>query len=257
MIRLPDPQRRRATAAYEHADRLTRQVPAAAYDEMDRMRRERPAEWPDWCLVPMAAAVAVAGGMNAGALAALYAWRYTRSVYMIEPSLYRRVTQQVPDALSLEQMIDLPEWCVYIPDASPAGDEWPGAGLWAHLEHDVNTGRPELRLLLDRGVNDWRELEPVLVYLDRDTLTEAVADMRATALATLDGALGPNVRGGTLDADAATVADRLDPLIALVAYLARPEADITAAYRNADHPARSSRRVRDRQVWAVGYTVDQ
>ena len=53
-----------------------------------------------------------------------------------------------------------PEWCVYIAAAHP---EWPGHGLWAHLEHDVNTGRPELRLdrphygpgeLRDRGVRN-------------------------------------------------------------------------------------------------------
>jgi hypothetical protein len=121
-----------------------------AWDQMDAMRDDPPMDWPDWCLLPMAAAVAVAtsgapGPLPAGRnlpiahLAALCAWRFARSVYVIEEGLMSRLLGQVPDAVSVpEGFAGLPEWCVYIAAADP---EWPGAGLWAHLKSDANTGR--------------------------------------------------------------------------------------------------------------------
>jgi hypothetical protein len=69
-------------------------------------------------------------------------------VYLIEPNLLNQLLTQIPDALSLADFRSLPEWCVYVPWPHP---EFPGAGLWAHLEHATATGRPELRLLIDVG----------------------------------------------------------------------------------------------------------
>jgi hypothetical protein len=87
-------------------------------------------------------------GPNA-AMAALYAWRFSRSVYLFHPDLAGQLISKVPDDLTgVDTFAGLPQWCAYILVADP---EWPGAGLWAHLEHDMNTGRPELRLLLDTG----------------------------------------------------------------------------------------------------------
>lgn len=219
-----------------------------AWSEMDRMRHNPPVPWPEWCLLPMAAAAAVAAqpggppprGHDIAALSAVYAWRFCRSVYLVEPVLMSRLLTQIPDAAELEDVTGLPEWCVLLAD---------GEGLlWMHLEHDVNTGRPELRLLIDLP---GRQPLPIPVYLDRPSLTEAIADMRATTLATLEG-YGQDVRGGDLDSAAAALAEQVERYVAIAAYLARPEALIAERGRPGVRPVRTSRLARGRRVWLVG-----
>ncbi|ATY17022.1 hypothetical protein CU254_41280 (plasmid) [Amycolatopsis sp. AA4] len=64
--------------------------------------------------------------------------------------------------------------------------------MFVHLEHDYNTGRPELRLLIDHD-GTWEGLEPMPVYLDRPNLG-AVGDATANALAGARGAVGADLR---------------------------------------------------------------
>src|SRR5690606_10382410 len=56
-------QKRSAKEGFAHAKNsmqaLERDYPGL-WAQLDRMRAERPVEWPDWCLLPMGAAVAVA-----------------------------------------------------------------------------------------------------------------------------------------------------------------------------------------------------
>jgi hypothetical protein len=77
--------------------RLDAQVPGW-WRDMDALRLARPAPWPQWCLVPMAAAYAVverAGWLGGhsfepsliSAVAACYAWQQGRGVYVFEPEL--------------------------------------------------------------------------------------------------------------------------------------------------------------------------
>lgn len=228
---------------------------------MDRMRRDTPLSWPSWCLLPMGAAAAVTGTFRPDSIpqpiafvSALYAWRYSRAVYLVHPALLDRLLATVLDDLTdVDRFAELPHWCVYI--AAETG----GAGLWAHLEHDANTGRPELRLLLDNGGELYDPHLAVPVYLDRSTLTEALADWRTTIEATLAGSgevvPGQNIRGGALDAAVATFADNIDGYISLLAYLARPEADIVCLDRPGQRPVRPRSPVRDRTTWAVGYNT--
>ncbi|WP_432983069.1 hypothetical protein [Dactylosporangium sp. CA-233914] len=240
-----------ARDAFRHADALEREVLQRfpdAWRQMDAWRQQPPVVWPQWCLLPMAASTAVAlqGRSSVGfgvaarapvaQVAALYAWRYSRAVYLVEPGLLHRLLSTVPDALTLDDVVGLPSWCVYVPGGHP---EFPGQGLWAHLEHDAKTGRPELRLILDAG-GGLEAMLPIPVYLDRPSVTEALADFRATALATADGQRptldGADVRGAAADA---TV-----------------EADIVDAIRPGVGPGpRRTRIARDRQVWAVGYST--
>jgi hypothetical protein len=169
---------------------------------------------------------------------------------MLEPGLRDRLLGTVPDALSLDDFIGLPTWAVYIPETHP---EFPGAGLWAHLEHDDGTGRPKLRLILDMG-EGLAGMQGVPVYLDRPTVTESLADFAATGLAAGRGQRGADVHGGKLDARTARFAEQIDGFLAVVAYLARPEADIVEAGRPGVRPGpRRPRLARDRRVWAVGY----
>lgn len=230
-----------------------------AWTDMDRMRRQRPMPWPDWCLLPMAAAAAVTGTAFTwppppiAQVAAMYAWRYSRAVYVVEPSLMSSLLTQVPDSPSLEAFVDLPHWCVYV--TSDNHPEFPGAGFWAHLEYDVNTGRPELRLLIDLGEEKLVHQLAVPVYLDRPSLTEALADWRANTVAQeAQITAGLNIRGGELDGLIAQFADKIDGYVSVLAYLARPEADIRCVNRPGRRPARPTSPVRDRTTWAVGYS---
>jgi hypothetical protein len=260
--------KRAAREAFARADQLTTQMERrypTAWRELDGFRVNPPQPWPEWCLLPMAASAAVCTDfapieqvrhpltpVPIATMAAVYAWRYSRSVYLFHPDLRRRLTGTVPDLPDLDLLAGMPDWCLVVPTMHP---EWPGAGLWAHLEADANTRRPELRLLDDDGTND-----PVTipVYLDRPTLTEALADFRATARASgvRGGQIttGQDVHGGALDEWAASMADRVDQMIALVAYLCRPEADIREMGRTWVRPGpRARSRRRGRTVWLVGY----
>jgi hypothetical protein len=255
-----------ARDAFAHAGDMEREILSrwpGAWTQLDEMRARPPAEWPQWCLLPMAATAAYLSAAAPGfppppiaAVHALYTWRFARSVWLFEGHLAGQLLDQVPDAVpSTAELAALPEWCVYMAGFSL---EWPGAGLWAHLESDANTGRPELRLLLDPG-GGLDDMTAVPVYLDRPSLTEAIADFRATALATFAAPgshpqAGQNVRHAALDAAVAGMADRIDAYISLIAYLLRPEADITLAGRPGVTPQRPRRPARNRRVWHIGYT---
>lgn len=248
-------------AAHAHANALERQIETThpgVWQTLDHLRRQRPMPWPDWCLLPMAAPATMVSGYGRprypqliAAMSALYAWRYTRSVYLIEPALLDRLLSQVPDAIGVDDLAGLPQWCVYIAEPDQAGAIT--GGVWMHLEHDANTGRPELRLLLDTDPALGLEgLLPLPVYLDRETVTEALADFRATAAASIGGRTGADVRGGDLDATVAQLAERVDGYLALARYLARPEADIRSLTGTSARPRRYRSPVRDREVWLVG-----
>lgn len=253
-----------ARQAFGRADRLEAELLHRwpdAWQQLDDMRTNPPMTWPQWCLLPMGAAAAVATapgrpypqGNHIAALSALYAWRYCRSVYVLAPELLHRLFTQIPDSIGLDDLVTLPEWTVYI-----AGGEWdPFRSMWGHLEYDVNTGRPELRLLIDTGDNDG--ILPVPVYLDRPSLTEALADWRATVAASLTGSgeiiPGHNVRGGEPDASVAGYAELVEQYVAVVAYLARPQADIVAHLQPGHRPVRRTTRPNKRTVWKVGYST--
>lgn len=233
------------------------------WPRLDRMRASRGSspdlDWPDWCLLPMGACAAVAQTRPEvlarrpsiiAEISAAYAWRYTRSVYLVEDHLQGRLLTQVPDALTLEDVTGLPEWCIAVASTHP---EWPGISLWVHLEWDTRNRRPELRLLLSH--TDPPVAVPV--YLDRPTLTEALADMTATTRESVYRP-GANVRGAPLPSGAGPalvdLAEHVDKLIGLVAYLARPEADIVHASRPGVRPVKPRRPKRDADVWLVGFS---
>jgi hypothetical protein len=168
--------------------------------------------WPDWCWVPMAAVHAYVdahggSGVEIGRVAAMAAWRLGRGVYEVDDAATvqaldrmaawtggdagRWASVPVPPA---EDLV-LPEWAVYLAVPPSTAAEVPGAplGVFVHLEHDANTARPELRLVLDTD-GQWDGLVPVPVYLDRPTLGRALADVQAVAAAVVAGAAGPDVQ---------------------------------------------------------------
>ena len=183
-------------------------------------RRGEPGlDWPDWCWLPMAGTVAYltsqpnwdAGrGGDIGRVAALTQWRLGRGVYTIDPDVAAAAVgalwhsahggaAQWRTALlpPVETWTHLPEWCCYVELPAEVYDRLEDGfrffGTFVHLEYDTNTGRPELRLVLDMD-GTWSGLLPIPVYLDRPTLGSAIADMAANADAAGAGAVGADVR---------------------------------------------------------------
>lgn len=147
-------------------------------------------DWPDYCFFPMAgwyaavcdelqtSSVSLPYIPDVSRLAALGAWRYTQSIYRINPALYQSLIETVPRGpLPVSLLMRLPEWCVYIetPGVTHRGDEL--HGFFAHMEWDVNRKQPELRLLL---VKD-NSLEPAPLHIGHWTITEAVDRMGSEA----------------------------------------------------------------------------
>lgn len=175
----------------------------------NRRGRDGLPSWPDWCYVPLAGAIAVIsdgapGGattdqaLEIGRVGALMAWRVKRGVWPVSPILYDALRERpLPESAPVAPLYRLPEPCVYL--------ELPGEtfvrGSFAHLEYDVNTRRPELRLLLDTD-GSWDGLSPIAFFLDetllsdvrRGTLPAAVAE----EIAAFDDGLTTRVLGAVL-----------------------------------------------------------
>lgn len=180
----------------EHLQAASRLYPQA-WQDIERMRTDLRGtavpDWPEWCYIPIAgaqAAVANDAGIDvsmlgvryperipdAARLAGLAAWRMTQGIYRFDPAVYDAVRDTpLSGDIPHEVLYHMPEWAVYIetPDAH-AGDQRMHGAL-AHLEHDVHTQRPELRLLLDLGEGDHAALLPVPIHLGPWTLSEGIA----------------------------------------------------------------------------------
>lgn len=183
-------------------------------------RRGEPGlDWPDWCWLPMAGTVAYLSahanwdggrGADIGRVAALTQWRLGRGVYQIDPDVAAAAVDALRHSAGggatqwrqavlppVQTWTRLPEWCCYVELPAELYDRLEDGfrflGSFVHLEFDTNSGRPELRLVLDMD-GTWVGLLPIPVYLDRPTLGSAVADMSANADAAAAGKVGADVR---------------------------------------------------------------
>jgi len=242
-----------------HLRSLAREFPGAwkAYDAYRAERGRGLPRWPDWCFCPMAAAYAVASGgadrvpvgPSAGKiaeLAALAAWRVGQGIYRFDADLYSEVlatplTGDLPEAV----LFQLPEWCVYVetPDlVGMAGD--PVHGFFAHLEHDANDGRAELRLLLDEEASDGPFLRPVPLHLVGGGLVQALeaADReRLNQLQRFPALLSraPSALGeirDLLDEARDGLRRQVEPLLSLLLYLCSENADLDPCGRRPPRP---------------------
>ena len=224
------------------------QLYGQAWRQIDHIREGRGIDvpdWPQWCYVPIAgtqAVVAEDGGVNvsrlhqvyperladAARLAGLAAWRMTQGIYRFDPAVYGAVANTpVTGELPHELLYRLPEWCVYIetPDLMQqlgSSEHYPLHGVFAHLEHDIKTGRPELRLLLDAQATEGPILVPVPVHLGKWTLQEALARTLEVCKTNGDG-LGVQLPPGF----AQMLHVNLEPIISLLLSLCSQAAEFS------------------------------
>ncbi|MFA5718562.1 MAG: hypothetical protein WC952_12680 [Desulfobulbaceae bacterium] len=211
-----------------------------AWKQLDMFRAERGTgglpDWPEWCYCPMAGAYAVVSGGGNGRcdmdtigdvarIAALSAWRMTQGIYRFDPALYARLIETPVGRLPVDVLYRLPEWCVYIetPDLQWLGSRL--AGFFAHLEWDANSGRPELRLLLDIDDEQGPRLVAQPLHLTAATLEEAMAAALAESGRQMINQ-GRTRMYEAMPADLApTLARPLEPLLSLLLYLCSEAAD--------------------------------
>ena len=167
-------------------------------------------QWPSWCFLPIAGWYSIISAHvrknelpleligDVSRLAALGSWHLAQGIYRYDPTLYEAVrSTSVSGDLPCDILYHLPEWCIYV--ETPDLSERDLHGFFAHLEWDANTGRHELRFLLDLDT----ALAPYPIHLGAWPLEEAIrrANAEITAQggpADLLGTTSPRYRGNTL-----------------------------------------------------------
>jgi len=245
------------------------------WKRMDHFREMRGKQgipdWPSWCFLPMSAYYMAVlertgnrmmAGFEASILAALGSWRATQGVYRFDPDLYQALTTTpLHGKIPSEVLHRMPEWCVYI--ETPGLESGPASvhGTWLHLEYDVNTGREELRFLMDASMGGKEMLYPFAIHLGPWSLDTACTKALDVAQRNRQRYLG--VRS-TEDWDTTAMTQEMrelvSPVLSLLLYLCADEPDY------ADEPPRkpAPKRVRGKlrmfppdqpKVWDVGARI--
>jgi hypothetical protein len=235
-----------------------------------RARRKELGDWPDWCFLPLAGAYAIVSKgttlgsidqtRHVGILGALAAWRVTQGIYRFDPTTFDALWETpVTGDIPTEVLFHLPEWCVYIPthDRNWRGDIL--NGFFAHLEHDANDRRTELRFVLDMTKSQGDDLMVLPLHLGQGGVAEGVAAMMREA------ARYAPIRTEPLGAAIEELSDDVSPLVSLLLYLCSQAAEIRDGGGEKRIPARpkavkTKKGMRlfppDRPMaWEVGYRL--
>jgi hypothetical protein len=165
---------------------LSRRFPQAwkQIEELRESKGKSLPNWPDWCFLPIAGTLVVAQnhGLAIGPaiatwpaqLAALGGWRYTKGVYSFDEGIYDALWETPIETIPVEILFQIPEWCLYLETPRRSFMGMPLLGVFVHLEHDANTGRPELRFLFDADQAAGPVLIPGILHLNHPTLDHAI-----------------------------------------------------------------------------------
>lgn len=251
-------------------------------DEFRAARGKALPDWPSWCFLPMAGAYAIAtGGRNdvlpqhseVAVIAALGAWRVAKDIYRFDRTVFEELWQTpVEGDLPAEVLERLPAWCCYVPFPEPrylsfsaTPNEFYAHGFFVHLEHDVNSGRRELRFLIDYAPfeNDANVAGgltgfPVHIRGNLPECVDATIDEMERQFH-LHGAKQDGVPEA-LASMRAHMAASLAPLISLTLYLCSTSAEIVprGGYRpKLRHARRESQlfAAQEPVVWEVAYRI--
>lgn len=254
---MPSPQfNRRVCRPRDNLDAVSRRYPNA-WTDIDYMRTTLRGvgvpDWPAWCFIPIAGAqAAVANGLGvevlhlaklypaavgeAASLAALAAWRMTQGIYRFDPALYEAVRDTpVSGDIPHEVLFRLPEWCVYLETPGLTLGTEPVHGVFAHLEHDINTQRAELRLVLDLGLATGMSLIPVPVHLGAWSLAEAIARVMDVTYSSA-ASRGIQLPASDREATGATLRAVVEPVVSLLLYLCSQASEVAGRHGTPGNP---------------------
>ena len=255
-----------------------------AWEQMDYVRslhgKETDMNWPDWCWVPMSAAVTVVMaehnihdigdlpnryGHDVQAISALAPWRHSKQVYLFDATLEDDMVDdldaasQIPsDALKM-----LPFFSVYIKVNHISVFGYELDGFFSHLEYDVNSHDSELRFLTVS--KDGNQYDGFSVHIDEPTIELAFQRFMKIGIERSRAILGDRATGVFSNPifqketevylkDSEEICRKLLPM---VLYLCLDNSDIV--YHPTVHHSTSSGVIKDRyseiQTWNVGYRI--
>lgn len=221
----------------QHLNAVMAKYPCAGamvQDFIDSRGRDVPG-WPDWCFLPMAAWYAIVCRQHQTPrlslnmmielqkLAAIGSWRYSQGVYRIDSAVLAELADNpLLHEMPSEALFKLPEFSLYIETPGHEVFGTPTHGFWTHLEFDVNTGRPELRLLIDYDAN----FIGLPLHIGRWTIVEAMDRMlnEATHQALLSGHKMDTPSPDVVEA----AANSIRGFVSIVGFLCSQLADIRA-----------------------------
>ena len=211
----------------------------AAFQFIDTCRADKGKglpDWPNWCFAPIAASYAavcddaglpsLAGRIDlvsdVARIAAIAAWRPSQAIYRFDHDLYQSlITTSLTGDMPSDVLHHMPGWCQYIETPGLLYIGLPLAGVFAHLEWDANTGREELRLLLDIDMPEGFMLLPSVIHLHVGTVAECIDASVAEAKRQ---AVFHGMTAG-LDKMESPPVDDITPVVSLVLYLCSEGAD--------------------------------
>jgi hypothetical protein len=231
------------------------------WDDLDFVRSERTAhrlpEWPEWCWLPSAAALAFTEREDwARVVTAVGAWRQGRSIYRVDAETAVALADtDLPDEIPAHALLELPEWGLYL---TGMDTEPPLNGAFIHLDWSLNRRRPELWIVADLG-GELDLLVSVPVYLDQPSLTASLEQAIKTAGPSdppLDDVLDIDASDFLPDAtDYRSLLGVVRPIIAALLYICSTEPDVVDPDRPGARPRRAARAAEKPQVWEVGYRI--
>lgn len=275
-----------------HLRECNRRYPQA-WRQIDRLRAVRAelGNWPEWCFCPLSGPYAVVAekyGVDAKDLhridvgspvgdvckiGALAAWRTSQGVYLIDPTVLEAVMDTPVDGkLPVDILMQLPEWCCYVPTPGHSFEEYGLIGFFAHLEEDSHDRRIELRIVLDLdGMPPWEALTGDMLHLIwggtfDDGYAAVLAEIRKH---NSPEKLRPEATAAYLEAERntfETARERIAPLISVLLYLCSQTAEYRAATERV--PGRPSNPTAKKtkegwrlfppdrpKIWCVGETI--
>ena len=154
--------------------KILKQVPTKAWGLCDKCMELKPElKWSDYCILPIAAGMSVAGeiGKDMAAdgykISALYAWRKYKEIYSFDEELADLLEDQADAEMDIpiDILYQLPYPCIYI--------QYKKCGFFAYFEHDVHNGQFEFRMWYMEPENNASF--PVILHIEEQcTVSEAI-----------------------------------------------------------------------------------
>ena len=215
---------------------------------IDDFRQSKGKDLPNWasfCFMPMAGWYAITCQMLGKyqlalddmpimqQIAAVGTWQFSKGIYQFDDALYQAlITSKIEGKIPSDVLHRLPEWCMYVETPSLNFMKNLTYGFYVWLEHDMNTNRHELRLLIDceyklisvpLHLGEWSIYESVERYLKEANLQSSLAGY---------GLLNP------LQDDIDSITHDIIPFLSLILYICSDEPDLSNLEEPNTHPQR-------------------
>ena len=160
---------------------ILKQIPTKTWGLCDKCMELKPElKWSDYCILPIAAGMSVAGeiGKDMAAdgykISALYAWRKYKEIYSFDEELADLLEDQADTEMDIpiDILYQLPYPCIYI--------QYKKCGFFAYFEHDVQNGQFEFRMWYMEPENDVSF--PLILHIEEQcTIDESINKTYAEA----------------------------------------------------------------------------